>query len=355
MEKVTIWKRFRGWVTASKNKYAIYRENLLFVTRVKTLAVHLSFVIFLLVIFWLFLDYAEEQILREVVHALEVALREGADSTATNFQTLSSHLKLTYALFFVGMLGVMSVVLYFLAGVTLRPIRKNMESQRRFIADVSHELRTPLAVMQTEAEVSLLEGANDDDRTEALRVNIEEISRISLIINNLVSFTHVSGLTPASFSRVELSSVVGRAVAKLQTVATKGDVTITVNCPNLIFVYGNEIALEQVVLNLVKNAITHTTDKGEVKVACSVDADDMACIEVADTGEGIPEEDISKIFEAFFKSGKAKISDHGNVGLGLTIVKEVIRSHNGSIDVDSTLGEGTTMTVYLPLLSQRKE
>jgi signal transduction histidine kinase len=258
-------------------------------------------------------------------------------------------LGITYALVFAGILGVMGVILYFLSGITLRPIRKNMESQRRFIADVSHELRTPLSVMKAEAEVALLDSSDEKDRREALKGNIEEINRISIIINNLISFTNVSGLTPASFEAVDLLSVINRSVEKLRMVARTSGVIVEVDCPEDTSVWGNEIALEQAVVNLVKNAIAHTEADGSVKILVTEADGGYIELEVKDTGTGIPAEDFEKIFEPFFKSGESIIAKRGSVGLGLTLVKEIVRSHKGDIQVESTVGVGTSFHIILPV------
>lgn len=354
MEQVTAWKRFKGLAIDYGNKIAVGRENLLLVTRLKHLAAHLSFVAVLLVIFWIFLDYAENQILEKVLLALEKALLSDAPiNTAESLQSLSGQLKTTYALFFMGIMGVMGVIAYLLAGVALRPIRRNMESQRRFIADVSHELRTPLSVMQSEAEVALFDGATESDRKEALRVNIEEINRIAIIINNLVSFTHIGGLSQASFVRVDLTSVITRSVEKLRKLSKVSGVEVETHFGQERNTFGNEIALEQVVVNLVKNAISHTPRDGRVVVRCGAYSSTRISLLVEDTGSGISKEDVERIFEPFFKSGKSKIAERGSVGLGLTIVKEVLRSHHGNIFVESEFGEGTTFTVLLPKAQEK--
>ncbi|HET8574842.1 MAG TPA: HAMP domain-containing sensor histidine kinase [Candidatus Paceibacterota bacterium] len=303
---------------------------------------------FLFGIFWFFLNYAERQILEQVLNSLEQALLSG-NPDVNSLENVSVHLRTTYVLVFAGMLAVMGVLLYFLAGITLRPIRKNMEGQRRFIADVSHELRTPLSVMKAEAEVALLEGSDDKDRKNALRGNIEEINRISIIINNLISFTHVNGLTASSFASVDIHSVINRSVEKLYMPAKKAGVQVEVNCTNGTSVWGNEIALEQAVINLLKNAIAHTPPGGSVKISVSEVSSGQIRLQVKDTGTGIPPEDLEKIFEPFFKSGKSENAKRGSVGLGLALVKEIVRSHKGKLQVESTLGEGATFNIFLPV------
>ncbi len=235
-------------------------------------------------------------------------------------------------------------VSYVLAGYTLRPIQRSMEAQRIFSENASHELRTPLAVMRNDTEVLLRNSSPTKESIQStLRSNIEEIDRMSSMAEDLLALARSQNHT-LSMEKMDIAEAVGKITKKMYPKAEKKDISLTLNADS-VFVHGNRQGLERVVMNLLQNAIEHTTSGGSVTVAVSRE-NDQVVLKVSDTGSGIDAKDLPHIFERFYKGEGTTGS-----GLGLSIVKELINQHGGEIAIESTKGKGTSVTIRLPLLS----
>lgn len=245
------------------------------------------------------------------------------------------------------------VVGYFLSGIALRPIKSAMLAQKRFIADASHELRTPLSIMKTNSEVALLEGENltRQDMTSAIKSNLEEIDRMSHILQNLLnisqSYTHSVTIT---FNRVNLAEVAAAALRAADRLAAPKKIRLNVARSDSAIIWGNETALEEMILNLLKNAIFYTPEGGLVTIWVKSNPPENIELMVKDTGIGISTKDLPHIFEPFYKADKARIrrSEGISSGLGLTIVREIVKKHKGSITVQSAVGKGTMVSISFP-------
>lgn len=287
-----------------------------------------------------------EQNIETQIQDREVSKQQVQDvvqSTVSRAQALDYTIYVIFAAIVAGMS-------YFLAGRTLEPINRVMDSQRRFLANASHELRTPLSVMKTDCEVALkeIERAPNEEMKRILESNLEEIDRMTGIINNLLFISHSeseSGRIP--FMPVNLPDVVGRIRATLETLAAERGVALAISAIPTAPVMGNLIALEEVALNCAKNAIMYTPKGGTVTIAIQKNKKNIEFI-VSDTGIGIKESDLRYIFDPFFKSGNAKRFDSRGSGLGLAIVHEIVRLHDGSIRVASAPDKGTTIHIALP-------
>lgn len=255
--------------------------------------------------------------------------------------------------------GIIVVSAYILAGITMRPIRRAMERQKRFVANVAHELRTPLSVMKTESEIALLENeaSLDDELGGVLKRNLLEINRMSRTIQFLLDFSMLGGRAQgAGSSRVDFSAVVGRTVKLMEREAAEKRIMLIFNSDGRVVVRGSEVALEEMTLNLLKNALRYTPPGGSVSFTVVKGGYGGATMVIKDSGIGIPSEDIPYIFEPFFRAKNVKSvterKDHGgSVGLGLAIVKEIADFHRATISVKSVLNEGTTITVHFPFIS----
>ncbi len=181
---------------------------------------------------------------------------------------------------------------------------------------------------------------------------LEEIDRASGVINNLLSLNRL--LRPQKMERavVDLAAVVERVVARSGRVAFERGIEILVSRNEHVQVYGNSVALEQLVINLVNNALHYTPKggRGHVQITIRPAEDHFLMLSVADNGIGIAKEDLEHILEPFYRGDKSRarnINDAGS-GLGLSIVNEIVQSHGGQIRINSTPGKGTTVTVRLP-------
>jgi two-component system phosphate regulon sensor histidine kinase PhoR len=221
--------------------------------------------------------------------------------------------------------------------------------RKDFVANVSHELRTPLTAIQGYTE-TLLEGALEDKENNRrfLEIIKAHATRLNNIASDLLTLSELeSGKAVAEPVRV---SVPGALEAALRTVAAEANVRgVRLLCGKLedTHVMGDRVRLEQAFVNLLNNAIKFNRPNGEVRVQASRMGDNVR-VTIADTGIGIPSEDLPRIFERFYRVDKARSREVGGTGLGLSIVKHIIERMNGSIQVESLLGKGSTFHVSLP-------
>ena len=239
--------------------------------------------------------------------------------------------------------------------IALRPTQKALDSQKRFISNVAHELRTPLSIIKTNTEVRLLDPTIPADSRTVHESNLEELSRISEIINNLLSLNALLRPERMEFTKIPVRPVIERSVTVLAALAAARRVDLTIEDISGIPVRANEAGLEQIITNILKNAIVYTPEGGSVKIHAEPDyyAGKMR-IRIVDTGAGIAEKDLAHIFEPFYRGDFARTRRPGSgSGLGLAIVAELVKQHGGSVELESTLGIGTSVTVSLPLRGTR--
>jgi signal transduction histidine kinase len=237
---------------------------------------------------------------------------------------------------------------YFIAGATLKPARTTLAAQKQFIGNIAHELRTPLSIIKTNIEIAMLDTIKDPEIETMLKSNVEELDRINSLINNLVSMNSLLNLEPIEFKRVDLGMVIDGAVEKLTDYANRRNITITLEKESPRMVKGNAVALEQIAMNLLKNAIAYTPQGGKIFVTVAPDYHHHVKLVVRDTGVGIEERDLMHIFEPFYRADRSRTRESGGSGLGLTIVNEIVKLHHGKIMIRSALKKGTTVTVLIP-------
>ena len=221
-----------------------------------------------------------------------------------------------------------------------------------FIANVSHELRTPIAMLQGYSEAILDDVVTtEEDRKEMIKIIYDESQRMGRLVKDLLDLARMeSGHMRLYKDTVPVVNVIERITQKFAQVAKEKHVLLqfTSEISNDVLINIDEDRIEQVLTNLIDNAIRHTPDSGKVTVSLEHELS-YAKIKVADTGEGIPKEDLPFVFERFYKADKARTRSKGGTGLGLGIAKNIVEAHKGNIRVDSTVNEGTTFTFYLPL------
>jgi two-component system phosphate regulon sensor histidine kinase PhoR len=222
--------------------------------------------------------------------------------------------------------------------------------RRDFVANVSHELRTPLTAIRGYAE-TLLEGALEDQENN--RRFLEIIKAHSIRLNNissdLLTLSELeSGRARPEPEVVDVRAAVDSAMRTLESEAQLRGVSLTRGHMEDAQVLGDRLQLEQVLVNLVDNGIKFNRRAGEVLVAVGRAPDNRIKITIADTGSGIPHEELPRIFERFYRVDKARSREVGGTGLGLSIVKHIIERMNGTVSVESQLGKGSTFTLLLP-------
>ena len=221
--------------------------------------------------------------------------------------------------------------------------------QKEFVADVSHELKTPITSIMGYAD-TLLEGEYDKETQEKfLNVIASEARRMARLVTDLLTLSRYdSNKNKVRKESFDLGELVKQCQDKLQLEIEKKH--HTVNCfvtADVPPVYADKYDIERVVLNILTNSIKYTSDGGEIKIYVGFVYND-AYIKIFDNGIGIPEEDLSRIFERFYRVDKARTREMGGTGLGLSIAKEILDKNGGSIDIKSTVGKGTEVVIRIP-------
>ncbi len=233
---------------------------------------------------------------------------------------------------------------YVLAGRTLRPIQLSVEAQRTFAANASHELRTPLAVMKNDIEVLLRNKyRSKDDEVATLTSNLEEIFRMSGIVGDLLLLARSDNQQVLEITSVDLAKLLKSVTDKIRPLAESKGLTLSYYSTESLMVTVSAKHLERVALNILQNSIDHTPLGGSIKVSLTHDAK-KALIQFIDTGIGITEDDLPHVLTRFYKGVSS-----GGTGLGLSIVKEIVEQHGGNLSIESTKGEGTKVSIYIPL------
>lgn len=237
---------------------------------------------------------------------------------------------------------------YIVARVTLAPTRNALAAQKQFIGNIAHELRTPLSIIKTNTEISLLETDMPTEMKHMLASNVEELDRISEIINNLLSLSALIKPERIEFATVDLGDVVAETIEKFNPLAKTNGHHITLRRSPESHVWGNETALGQIVGNLLKNAIHYTPRGGTISLTVSPTPDSDIELLIQDSGVGISRKDLFRIFEPFYRADPSRARSQGGSGLGLAIVSELIKLHRGKITIRSAIGRGTSVSVVFP-------
>ncbi|GEB30638.1 MULTISPECIES: two-component system histidine kinase PnpS [Brevibacillus] len=230
-------------------------------------------------------------------------------------------------------------------------IRRLEKMRSDFVANVSHELRTPITSIKGFTE-TLLEGAMQDEETcrNFLQIISDESERLYRMIRDILDLSKIEQKRiPLHLSHVHVQELIRSAAAIMHDQAQRKQLKVALpeSQPD-IWLMTDKDCLQQIVLNLMTNAIAYTPEEGEITIRTEAD-DKQITIQVADTGIGIPEKDLARIFERFYRVDKARSRDSGGTGLGLAIVKHLVENLHGQIKVESVEGRGSTFTVILPL------
>ena len=246
------------------------------------------------------------------------------------------------------LVGITALFGYIIAYIALKPTRDALTSQKQFIGNVAHELRTPLSIIKTNIEVALLEDKLNPALRDTLLDNVDELDRTGDIINNLLSLNTLLNPEHVEFQNVDLGEVVDIALTKLSALAKQKNIAVTTTKGEFLLVWGNSAALEQVAMNLIKNALVYTPPNGHVDITVVPNYRGHIELCVHDSGVGIAREDLFHVFEPFYRADRSRARAHGGSGLGLTIVSELIKLHRGKITIQSTEKEGTAVLASLP-------
>jgi heavy metal sensor kinase len=239
---------------------------------------------------------------------------------------------------------------------------------KQFSTDASHELKTPLTILKGEVEVTLRKKRMSDEYEQTLRSNLEEINRMSQIVDDLLFLSRADiGEVRLNKEKIDLTEILNEVVVQMNILAQAKNIRIeTSNHHGDIHIFGDALRIRELFLNLIENGIKYTEDRGSIHVILTKDdlphdrsapdriegeQTEFVKIIVSDTGIGIAKEDQERIFDRFFRVDKARSREQGGSGLGLSISKWIVEAHHGEITVESEIEKGSSFIVKLPLYS----
>ncbi|MBR6767509.1 MAG: HAMP domain-containing protein [Clostridia bacterium] len=230
------------------------------------------------------------------------------------------------------------------------------KSRNQFVSNASHELKTPLSTMKILIETLMYQDPIDPDMTKEFLTDVnKEIDRLNRIVSDLLTLVNIdSGGMKLNLAEIDIEELLEEQVKRLSPLARENGIELECSSRDSLEVTGDLLKLQQVIYNVIDNAIKYTPRGGEVH--CSLTrSGKKAIIKVADTGVGIPQEDLLHIFDRFYRVDKARSRETGGTGLGLSIVKQMVLLHGGNITAASTEGKGSTFTIELPLSAKRSD
>jgi two-component system sensor histidine kinase VicK len=246
-------------------------------------------------------------------------------------------------------------VIVIIRDITDRLKIDNMQAD--FVANVSHELKTPLTSIKGYAETLISTPIDRDTAFDFLNIINSETDRMTRLVKDILQLSRLdSGQQKYDFVNGDVVALVRTAVKKMQHLAHSKDQTLcNVFEPDMtVLTLMDRDKIEQVVINIISNAIKYTNEGGRIEVDLVADEKDVV-IQIADNGQGIPERDLPRIFERFFIVNKARTGQATGTGLGLAISKQIVEEHKGTIEIESFFTQGTKVTITLPLKEPLKE
>ena len=278
----------------------------------------------------------------------QAILDKAQDILLNRFLTIDSIIT-----FFVIILG------FFLTNKTLKPIKSNMQKQKRFIADASHELRTPTAVIISGLEVNLANKKLDlVSAKKTLENTLDEMREFSKLSNSLLDISKHGTQIHARYEPISINELIKSVVEKNKNLSKIKEINIETKIASPMeglqprespaTVLGDRIELSRVFFNILDNAIKYTPQNGTIVVSDKITSDKYI-LTISDNGIGIGADILDKIFDPFFRGDAARSTD--GAGLGLTLSKKIIENHKGTISIKSQLNKGTNVTISLPITS----
>jgi two-component system sensor histidine kinase CiaH len=269
----------------------------------------------------------------------------------TSQQEILRNLIYTFIIVALVMLIIIFLVSRFFANRSIKPVKEAFDKQKQFIADASHELKTPLAVINTNVDVLLANGEDTIiNQSKWLYYIKSESERMTRLTNDLLYLTQMDHSDMKMvFAKFNMSEAVESVILTMEGVIFEHNISLDYNIAPNLMTYGNIEQIKQVVMILLDNAIKYTITNGSVDISLKRQHNSIV-LSVANSGEGIKEEHLEKIFDRFYRTDKSRARKLGGYGLGLAIAKAIIDQHKGKIYAESVVNEKTTFFVELPLV-----
>jgi heavy metal sensor kinase len=228
-------------------------------------------------------------------------------------------------------------------------LERAFRRQQQFTGDASHELRTPLAIIQAEATLALQKDRVAGEYQGSLAMISQEANHMAIIIDQLLTLARAdAGKERFSFTDIPLAELLGELAPDAELLCREKGIQFQLGSMGNLVVRGDRTKLKGLFLSLLDNAIRYTPGGGTVSISLTREGE-MAVVAFRDTGIGIPPEHIPRIFERFYRVDASRSRAEGGSGLGLAICQYIAKAHNGRIEVESRVGEGSTFSVFLPL------
>lgn len=259
------------------------------------------------------------------------------------------HLLLILGSVNIGVFVIAGALGYFLAGRTLKPIADMVDEQHRFISDASHELRTPLTSLKSSLEVNLRDSSlSPADAKHVMKESLTDVNKLQSLTDALLQLAqYQSPTTFTQFASIDVSRIITSAMRNVSGIAKKKHVSIT-HSPVHVSLEADEYSLTDVLTILLDNATKYSIHHSSIVIKTD-HIDHEVIIKIIDHGQGIKAKDVPHIFDRFYRADVARGKQNiGGYGLGLSIAKQIVALHNGSINVDSAWQKGSTFTVRLP-------
>lgn len=242
------------------------------------------------------------------------------------------------------------IISRFFANKAIQPVQEAFEKQKQFIADASHELKTPLTVINTNVDVLLSnEESNANEQSKWLHYIKSEVERMTKLTNDLLYLTQMNDWDMKMiYTEFDISKAVQGVVLTMEAVIFENQIIFEDDIEPNLKIFGNNEQIKQVVMILLDNAIKYTNNKGTVSIELKKSHNNLS-LSVTNTGVGIPEEHLDKVFDRFYRIDTSRERKSGGYGLGLSIAKTIIEQHRGKISVRSIANEYTTFSIELPL------
>jgi len=343
-------KQFVAWVTDLIHKY---RYNLFYKTTTHVILLQVALTLLTILVFWWAIGYAQQSIIDSISNRIAEIASGAATSTQSLPETIDEVRENTLGYTFIILTALSAFFGLLISRFALWPTRNSLQFQKRFIGNVAHEIRTPMAIIKTNTEVELMDPKLSPSVRETLKETIVEVDRMSETINNLLTFDKLMRPGRMELISTDLGSVIETVIDHHRSLAKSRGITLNIENNLNPRVLGNAVALDQVITNLVKNAVNYTPANagGSVTVTLEPASGKRVSLTVSDTGIGIAQNDLYHIFEPFYRgdTSRARGIGTGSSGLGLAIVNEIIRLHGGTITIRSAVGQGTTFKITLPM------
>ncbi|MCX6754295.1 MAG: HAMP domain-containing sensor histidine kinase [Candidatus Nomurabacteria bacterium] len=339
-----IYKQFVESATLSSQSE--FKKAVLLLTIYYALGVFVVLTIFNIIVYALFTNSISMNVIEKQEHSkiqtniryLEENQIEEMQDNLLNILFISDGLILFITL----------IAAYLSSKRTLAPLETAYKKQARFVADAAHELRTPLAVMKAGSEVILRKDRDGNEYIKFIKESLDEVERLTTLSNNLLFLVN-NKKKIGVFSDISFSELCKKQIKNISAYAQTKDIEIKDQVNEDIYVSGNEDDLIRLFINLIKNAIDYNKKDGEVVVSLKKD-NNKIILSIKDSGIGIKKEELSLIFERFYKADNSRTQNSSGTGLGLSIVKEIVDEHRGAIKVTSDLEKGTIFKVIFPCI-----